>query len=128
MIRLEEADGNASLLRTMPDGGNRGEPGDAWGALEPGRFTHATEPTTSLYSGAPSGVRFYEIVLDGDVARLTVSRIPFPVNKLLAGFLVYADVSLTGDEQRQFDTAGNGNGGYDVGDLRQFLKPYMESR
>ena len=31
MVQLEEADGNSGLLRTFPEGGNRGEPGDACG-------------------------------------------------------------------------------------------------
>ena len=125
-VRLEEADGNGSLLWAFPDGGNRGEPGDAWGAFGAGRFTHATEPTTGLNSGSYSGVRFYEIALEGDVAHLTISKIPFCVSKLLAEFLVYLDVGLTAEERGQFDTAGNGNGRYDVGDLRAYLRPYME--
>jgi M6 family metalloprotease-like protein len=125
-VRLEEADGNGSLLRAFPDGGNRGEPGDAWGALGTGRFTHATEPTTKLNSGSYSGVKFHEIALEGDIAHLTISRIPFSMSRLLAEFLTYLDESLTAEEQGQFDTAGNGNGRYDVGDMRAYLRPYME--
>ena len=125
-VRLEEADGNSSLLRSFPDGGNRGEPGDAWGALGTGRFTHVTEPATKLNSGSYAGVRFYEIALEGDVAHLTISRIPFPLSRLLAQFLVYLGEPLTAEERERFDSAGNDNGRYDVGDFRAYLKPYME--
>ncbi len=125
-VRLEEADGNGSLLLSFPDGGNRGEPGDAWGALGTGRFTHVTEPATKLNSGSYAGVRFYEIALEGDVAHLTISRIPFPLSRLLAQFLVYLGEPLTAEERERFDSAGNDNGRYDVGDFRVYLKPYME--
>ena len=125
-VRLEEADGNGSLLLSFPDGGNRGEPGDAWGALGTGRFTHVTEPATKLNSGSYAGVRFYEIALEGDVAHLTISRIPFPLSRLLAQFLVYLGEPLTAEERERFDSAGNDNGRYDVGDFRAYLKPYME--
>ncbi len=121
-VRLEEADGNRGLLRTFPEGGNRGEPGDAWGALGPGRFSNSTEPATRLNSGSPTGVTFYDIALDGDVARIELSTIALALDRLLEPFLGTAATPLTVAEQEYLDTVGNGNGRYDVGDLRAYLK------
>ena len=41
-VGMVEADGNNSLRLTFLQGGNRGEPGDAWGVTGPGRITSST--------------------------------------------------------------------------------------
>jgi len=119
MVRLEEADGNSSLLRTFAEGGNRGEPGDAWGSQVAGLFANFTEPSTRNNLGTTSGVRFTDIILNGDVAHLTVSTAP--IERLLQRFLGYAAEPLTAAQEEYLDSLGNQNGRYDVGDLRAFL-------
>jgi M6 family metalloprotease-like protein len=119
MVRLEEADGNGSLLRTFPEGGNRGEPGDAWGAMGTGLFAHYTEPSTSTNDGVPTYVRLSNIVLEGDAARLTLSTAPFA--RLLQPFLQSGAEPLTVEQEEYLDSIGNQNGRYDVGDLRAYL-------
>ncbi|MGD2136328.1 MAG: M6 family metalloprotease domain-containing protein, partial [Gemmatimonadales bacterium] len=44
-VAVLEADGNRSLQRSFVEGGNRGEPGDAWGVAGPGTLTHETDPS-----------------------------------------------------------------------------------
>jgi immune inhibitor A len=121
-VRLAEADGNQGLLKTFAEGGNRGEPGDAWGALGPGRFTNSTEPSTRLNSGASTAVTFYSISLAGDTARIDLSTIALSIDRLLERFLGTAASPLTTDEEEYLDARGNGNGHYDVGDLRAYLQ------
>jgi M6 family metalloprotease-like protein len=119
MVRLEEADGNRSLLRTFTEGGNRGEPGDAWGAMGPGLFAHATEPSTNTNNGVPTFVRISNIVVQGDIARMMISTAPFA--RLLQPFLLSGAESLTVADEQHLDSIGNQNGRYDVGDLRAYL-------
>jgi M6 family metalloprotease-like protein len=119
MVRLEEADGNNSLLQTFPEGGNRGEPGDAWGFPAPGQFTNYTEPSTRNNRGSAAGVRFADIVVTDEVAQLTVSAAP--IGRLLERFLGYPAEPLTAADEEYLDSMGNRNGRYDVGDLRAFL-------
>jgi len=119
MVRLEEADGNSGLLRTFPEGGNRGEPGDAWGHQAGGRFTNYTEPSSRNNLGTATGIRFTDLSLTGDVANLTVSTVP--IDRLLQRFLEHAAEPLTAAEEEYLDSIGNQNGRYDVGDLRAFL-------
>jgi M6 family metalloprotease-like protein len=121
-VRLAEADGNQGLLRTFAEGGNRGEPGDAWGAIEPGRFSNSTDPSTRLNSGSPTGITFYNISLEGDTARIDLSTIALGIDRLLEQFLGTGASPLTIDEAEYLDARGNGNGNYDVGDLRAYLK------
>ena len=121
-VRLAEADGNRGLLRTFAEGGNRGEPGDAWGATGPGRMTNSTEPSTRLNSGLPTGVTFHNLSLEGDVARISLSTVTLSLERLLEQFLGFAVPPLSTDEEEYLDTWGNDNGRYDVGDLRAYLK------
>ncbi len=121
-VHLAEADGNRGLLRTFPEGGNRGEPGDAWGTVGPGRLTNSTEPSTRLNSGSPTGVTFYDISLNGDVAHIMLSTIALGMARLLEQFLDNDVPPLTTEEEEYLDSQGNGNGRYDVGDLRAYLK------
>ena len=119
MVRLKEADGNSGLLRTFPEGGNRGEPGDAWGHEAEGRFTNYSEPSTRNNLGTATGIRFTDFALTGDVAHLTVSSVP--IDRLLQRFLGHAAEPLSAAEEEYLDAVGNQNGRYDVGDLRAFL-------
>jgi M6 family metalloprotease-like protein len=121
-VRLAEADGNRGLLRTFAEGGNRGEPGDAWGTMGPGRITNSTEPSTRLNSGSSTGVTLHNLSLDGDVARINVSTVALSLERLLERFLGFAVPPLSTDEEDYLDTWGNDNGRYDVGDLRAYLK------
>ncbi len=119
---LLEADGNSALLRTQLQGGNRGEPGDAFGATGPVQFTNSTNPSTRFNSGVPSGVTFYSIEIVDGVARIRLSTRAVPVASLLESFLNNGDEQLTDEEMSYLDTIGNGNGSYDIGDLRAYLR------
>jgi M6 family metalloprotease-like protein len=121
-VGLLEADGNNSLRRTFLEGGNRGEAGDAWGVTGPGRLTNSTNPSTRLNSGGPSPVTIYRISVEGDRAQITLSTREVPRGSLLQGFLRTGDTPLTPEEREYLDAHGNGNGQYDVGDLRAYLK------
>lgn len=122
MVGLLEADGNDSLRRNFQQGGNRGEAGDAWGWAGPGRLTNSTYPSTRLTSGAPSPVTIYEISLDEGVARIRLSSVEIPRSRLVQGFLQAPGMGVSAEEVDYLDSHGNGNGGYDVGDLRAYLK------
>jgi M6 family metalloprotease-like protein len=121
-VELLEADGNDSLRRNFLQGGNRGEAGDAWGWAGPGRLTNSTYPSTRLTSGAPSPVTIYEISLDQGVARVRLSSVEIPRSRLVQGFLEAPGMGVSVEEVDYLDSHGNGNGGYDVGDLRAYLK------
>jgi M6 family metalloprotease-like protein len=121
-VSLLEADGNDGLRRTYFQGGNRGEAGDAWGAFSPGRLTNNTYPSTRLSSGAPSPVTIYEIILAEGVAHITLSTVEISREALARDFLGTSGPDLTEEERAYLDAHGNGNGLYDVGDLRAYLQ------
>lgn len=121
-IALVEADGDYSLQRTFTQGGNRGEPGDAWGVTGPGQLANGTTPSTRLNSGARSPVTIYEIAIRDGVAHVTLSSAAIAMDRLSQPFLATGAVPLTADERQYLDRFGNGNGQYDVGDLRAYLK------
>ncbi len=121
-VALVEADGNASLRRSFLQGGNRGEPGDAWGALASGRLTNNTTPSSRLNSGERSPVSIYRIFLDAGLARITLSSKGLRTETLVQRFLETDDTPLTAEERSYLDAHGNGNGEYDVGDLRAHLR------
>jgi immune inhibitor A len=121
-VELLEADGNDSLRRNFQQGGNRGEAGDAWGWAGPGRLTNSTYPSTRLTSGDPSPVTIYEISLDQGLARIRLSSVEIPRSRLVQGFLGAPGPGVSSEEADYLDSRGNGNGGYDVGDLRAYLK------
>lgn len=120
-VVLLEADGNRSLQRTFTEGGNRGEPGDAWGVTGPGGLAHDTEPSTRLTSGAASPVTIEEIAIRDGVAYVTVSSVTL-TGEQMARELLGAGGALTVQERDYLDRYGNGNGQFDVGDLRAFLR------
>ncbi len=74
LFSLVEADGNRTLQRTHPQGGNRGEAGDAWAADgRPASFSNATQPRALRASGLPSTVTLHDIRIEGGAARLRIS-------------------------------------------------------
>ncbi len=73
-LSMIEQDANGSLLRTTPEGGNRGEPGDAWGVDGVlGRLHAETSPRLRTNAGAWTSVQVHEVIVDGDVARVVLS-------------------------------------------------------
>jgi M6 family metalloprotease-like protein len=125
-VQLLEADGDSSLVKTHPQGGNRGEPGDSYGALSADALTYLTEPSTRLNAGLgeESGVNIYEVLLAGGSAQLLVSTGTISLARLLGPLLLDGTDPLTGQEQDFLDQANNRNGRYDVGDLRAYLQRY----
>lgn len=121
-VSLLEADGNHSLQRSFLQGGNRGEAGDAWGNSETGRLTPSTEPSSRLTSGDPSAVTIYNITLEGGEAKILFSSRLIPTSSLTQPFLDSWATHMTSEEEAFLDARGNGNGTYDVGDLRAYLR------
>ncbi len=121
-VALLEADGNNSLQRSFQEGGNRGEAGDAWGALGPGSLSNSTIPSSRLNSGATSPVTIHEIRVNGGEAYMTVSSAVLAASSLTQAFLGSSDTPLTGAEEEYLDAIGNNNGRYDIGDLRAYLR------
>jgi M6 family metalloprotease-like protein len=121
-VALLEADGNGSLQRTFPQGGNRGEPGDAWAVTGPGYLTNNTTPSTRLTFGGRTSVRIEEITVQNGIAHVTVSTVALETARLAQQFVWSAALPLTPTEREYLDRYGNRNGQYDVGDLRAYLK------
>lgn len=125
-VMLLEADGDSALVETHPQGGDRGAPGDAYGALGTGSLTSLTEPSTRLNAGLgnESGVNIYEVRLGSDGARLLISTDPISLTRLLGPLLQDSANPLSEAEQDFLDQLNNGNGRYDVGDLRAYIQHY----
>ena len=123
-VMLLEADGDSALVETHPQGGNRGVPGDAYGALGTGALTSLTEPSTRLNSGlgGESGVNIYEVQLGAGGARLLISTSPISLPRLLGPLLHDSANPLSEAEQGFLDQLNNQNGRYDVGDLRAYIQ------
>ncbi|MCJ7629334.1 MAG: M6 family metalloprotease domain-containing protein, partial [Longimicrobiales bacterium] len=122
MVELLEADGNNSLRLNFLQGGNRGEAGDAWGVAGRGRLTNNSYPTTRLSSGSSSPVTIYDISTENGVARIRLSSVELPRSRLAQPFLGSSGSGLSPEEIEYLDLHGNGNGWYDIGDLRAYLK------
>jgi M6 family metalloprotease-like protein len=117
-VMLVEADGNDGLLRTALEGGNRGEAGDVFQGST--ILTDRTTPSLRLNSGAPSNLAIH-VVQAGNAARLHIfRRATFPDERVLGPML--GNGGLSAEEQGTLDAFGNGNGRYDVGDLRAHLR------
>lgn len=73
---LVEADANNGLLRTLDQGGNRGEAGDAFGLFGRTAFSAATTPPAVALDGTPVALSVHSIQIDeaARVARLRVSH------------------------------------------------------
>ncbi len=122
MVELLEADGNNTLRLTFPQGGNRGEAGDAWGVNGPGRLTNSTYPSSRRTDGSASPVAIHRIVLEGGRAHITLSTRELLRANLARPFLGGSGPSLSPEEAEYLDKYGNQNGQYDVGDLRAHLR------
>ena len=121
-VAVLEADGNNTLQRNFLQGGNRGEPTDAWAVAGPGTLGNSTNPSTRLNSGAASPVTIHEISVANGVAHLTITSVTLEAWRLVQRFLGSAGEQLTAEELSYLDRIGNENGQYDVGDLRAYLK------
>jgi M6 family metalloprotease-like protein len=121
-VGMLEADGNNSLRRTFLQGGNRGEAGDAWGVSGTGVIGSNTYPSTRLNSGATTPVTIYRIAFEGGAAHITLSTVRLATDLLVQRFLGSGATALTTEQQQYLDRYGNGDGQYDVGDLRAYLK------
>lgn len=123
-VMLLEADGNAAMLKSAGEGGNRGEAGDAFGSAGLGRLTSLTTPSTRLHSGDASAVTIYRIEAEGATARLHLSTAHLPVDRLLQPLLRSGAPPLGAENEAFLDAIGNRNGRYDVGDLRAYLREH----
>ena len=73
-LTMVEQDDNRSLLRTTPEGGSRGEPGDAWGVDGvSSKLNAASSPALLRHTGSWSSVQIHEVRVEGDRARLVIS-------------------------------------------------------
>jgi M6 family metalloprotease-like protein len=118
-VQLLEADGNDGLRLELLNGGNRGEAGDVFGR-QATRLTNSTIPSTRLNSGASSPVAIYAIALDEDRARVRLSTTTISLTQLIAPVLGDPG-ALSTEDIEYLDSIGNGNGRYDLGDLRRYL-------
>ena len=117
-VSLLEADGDAALLRTAAEGGNRGEAGDVFAGTR--MLDDDTTPWLRLNSGARSGVAL-GVEVAGGQARIAVFRRPeVPLDRLLAPYLSLQ--AIGGDEAEALDAFGNRNGRYDLGDVRAYVR------
>ena len=92
-LSLLEQDGNAGLLRTYFDGGNRGEPGDAWGVGGLSGELHAESGTAlRLSDGSATSVTVHEVSVEAGAARVVISTSPQPRLVAPAGPIEVAQV------------------------------------
>ena len=79
-LSLVEQDANNGLKRNALQGGNRGEPGDAWGVGgSMGRLSALTTPSIRLSDGRATSVTLHEVSVLAGRARLVLSTAPTPV-------------------------------------------------
>ncbi|HEU4882999.1 MAG TPA: M6 family metalloprotease domain-containing protein [Longimicrobium sp.] len=117
-IGLVEADGNGALVKTAPEGGNRGEAGDVFQGMR--TLTDETAPSLRLNSGAASNLAI-TITVENGQARVQVLRNSLlNPTKMLAPYL--GGTALTAEEQVAADGLGNHNGRFDLGDVRKYLR------
>jgi len=123
-VMLLEADNDSTLVETRAQGGSRGEPGDAYGALGPGALTGVTEPSTrrDLGLGEETGINIYQITVAQGTAQLLLSTAPISLTRLLGPLLLDESNLLHRVEENYLDELNNRNGRYDVGDLRAHLQ------
>ncbi len=122
-VALVEADANRGLVRPALQGGNRGEAGDAFGTQGPSKLSNSTTPSTRLNFGSMSSVTIYSMAVIDGAARIRLSTIAIATSRLLERFTgAQTGNPLTAEEIEYVDRIGNGNGSYDVGDLRAYLR------
>jgi M6 family metalloprotease-like protein len=127
-VMVLEADGNESLLRNAMEGGNRGEPGDAWARESPGLLTNATHPSSRRHDESPSSAILQDIRIEDGRAVLRVSTQAIPHTRLLRTLLGTSGNPLTDAERLYLDRLGNRNGLFDLGDIRSYLRHQPTSR
>ncbi len=123
-VMLREADGDSSLTKNFAEGGSRGEPGDAFGALGAGALTSLSYPSSrdNAGLGEETDINIYQITLEGGSARLILSTAPVSILRLVGSLLLDETNYLTAPEEDYLDRLNNDNGRYDVGDLRAYLQ------
>jgi M6 family metalloprotease-like protein len=127
-VMVLEGDGNDSLRRTALEGGNRGEAGDAWGVDGPGLLTGATHPSTRLHGGEASPVTIRDLRVEDGAARFRISTEAIPAVRLFRHLFGTAASPLTEEEKAYLDRIGNGNGVFDIGDVRAYLRDQPTAR
>ncbi len=127
-VALVEADDNDGLVRTALEGGNRGEAGDAFAHAGAASYSLATRPRLRPNSGPASPVVIHSITVADGLARVVISTDRIPAERLLDHFLGSIRAGegheLSEAELRFLDELGNGNGQFDVGDLRAYLNAF----
>ena len=119
-VGLVEADGDGALVRNAAEGGNRGVAGDAFTGARV--LNDGTAPSLRLNSGEPSNLAL-SIAVAGGQARIGVFRRPQLTAETLLG--PYLGAAGPPDEQRTaVDAFGNGNGRFDLGDVRAYLRTH----
>ncbi|HEX6370716.1 MAG TPA: M6 family metalloprotease domain-containing protein [Longimicrobium sp.] len=119
-VSLVEADGDSALLKRPVDGGNRGVAGDVFDGRR--TLSDFTRPWIRWNTGPRSNVHLEMEVADG-VARIRVSTPPVVARAaLVAPLLGSAGEPLSADERAALDLFGNRSGGYDMGDLRAYMR------
>ena len=119
-VALVEADDNASLRTIEGRGGSRGEAGDLFSDPD-SRLSNVTRPSTRLNSGAPTDVTIYAMTVANGRARIRLSTGVVAMESLLGPFLDGGGAAPSTEETDYLDRVGNGNGAYDLGDLRRYL-------
>lgn len=119
-VGLLEADGDSALFRRADEGGNRGVAGDVFAGRR--ALDDFTRPALRLNSGPRAGVALDIEVADG-VARIFVSTAPTVASaRLISPLLGSSSAAPVADEAAALDRFGNRNGGYDLGDLRAYMR------
>ncbi|HEX2210172.1 MAG TPA: M6 family metalloprotease domain-containing protein [Longimicrobium sp.] len=119
-VQLVEADGDSALLKRPVDGGNRGVAGDVFAGLR--TLNDFTRPPLWRHDRQRSNVSLEIDVADG-FARILVSTPPVVATApLVAPLMGGGGGGPTADERAALDLFGNRNGGYDMGDLRAYMR------
>ncbi len=78
-LSVLEADGDRGLLRTTPEGGDRGVPGDVFGAGAIARINNSTNPSTRDGAENPTRIAIHEMGIEGGRAFIRFSNAADPV-------------------------------------------------
>ncbi len=119
-IYLLEADGQGDLLLAPFEGGNRGTFSDIFATATPGSLTNGTKASSRFNDGGASLVNIYEIRVENGQATIVYSTELIAEARLVAQLLTPAS-PLRAQELEMLDGQGNGNGRFDVGDLRAYV-------
>jgi M6 family metalloprotease-like protein len=117
-VRLVEADGNEALMKTVKEGGNRGEPGDVFTGRRV--LTDETTPSLRLNSGQASNLVVVITVQGGQAQVQMMNRPQLNAAQIVGPYL--GGVALSPEAQETVDAMGNANGSFDLGDVRAYLR------